>query len=247
MIHKIICRDSDELSQQFADWLVGVVKRVLTKKHRFTIALSGGSTPKKLFKLLASDSYKNRIDWSRVHCFWGDERFVPFQDEKNNARMAFEELLSKVPVKEEQVHIMPTELEPADAVKAYERILHEYFDGDEKTFDVVMLGLGDNSHTLSLFPGYPVVHEQHDWVSAFFLKEQDMYRITLTSAVVNRSSAIAYLVSGADKAAAVEAVLEGARDADQHPAQVIAAKEGETYWFLDEAAAAKLKNKKRPG
>jgi 6-phosphogluconolactonase len=235
-----IYKNVDEMSRQVADWLVGLVKTVLAKQDRFTIALSGGSTPKKLFKLLASDQYKNKIDWSKLHFFWGDERFVPFADERNNARMAYEELLDQVPVNKSQVHIMQTGLSPAEAVLDYDKILHRYFDGEDHTFDLVMLGLGDNAHTLSLFPGYEVVHEKKEWVSAFYLEEQEMYRITLTAPVVNKSAHIAYLVGGGDKASSVKEVIEGDANPDLYPAQVINPEQGELYWFLDEAAAADL-------
>ncbi|RYF42198.1 MAG: 6-phosphogluconolactonase, partial [Cytophagaceae bacterium] len=171
---------ADELSKVVADWFVELVNKVLRKQDRFTVALSGGSTPKKLFALLATDEYKNRIDWTRVHCFWGDERFVPFADDRNNAKMAYEQLLNHVPVNPEHIHIMPTEMEPADAVAAYTKVIEHYFKTSATSFDLVMLGLGDNAHTLSLFPGYPIIHEKEKVVDAFYLKEQEMYRITLT-------------------------------------------------------------------
>lgn len=236
----IVSKDSNELSKNAADWLVKNIADVLTRQDRFTIALSGGSTPKKLFELLASDAYHNKIDWRRLHFFWGDERFVPFEDDRNNAKMAFEELLNKVPVNKAQVHIMPTEMEPAEAVASYEKILHAYFDARPVSLDLVMLGLGDDGHTLSLFPGYEVVHENQKWVAAFYLKEQSMYRITLTKAIVNTASQIIFLVAGGSKANAVKEVIKGKPDADRYPAQVIRPNHDELYWFLDEAAAAGL-------
>ncbi len=239
MIQQLIYADGDELSRAYAEWLLNFIRQELVTKDRLVIALSGGSTPKKLFRLLAAEPYRSGIDWSKLHFFWGDERFVPYTDDRNNAKMAFDELLGKVPVNTDQVHIMPTDLEPADAVIAYTKILHEYFDGKKHTFDLVMLGLGDNAHTLSLFPGYPIIHEAEEWVSAFFLKEQDMYRISLTKAVVNQSACITYLVAGADKAPAVKAIIEGPVDHDLYPAQVIET-EGALIWFLDAAAAADL-------
>lgn len=238
--HRFIAKDSEALSRLFADWMVDYIKEVLARQDRFTIALSGGSTPKKLFALLAGDEYRDKIAWQRLHFFWGDERFVPFTDERNNARMTFDELLSKVPAVREQIHIMPTHLPQDEAVEEYDEILHRYFEEGGHSFDLVMLGLGDNSHTLSLFPGYDIVHENEKWVSAFFLAEQNMYRITLTAPIVNRASRVAFLVSGADKASAVKAVIAGPADPDRHPAQVIRPEYDELYWFLDEAAAAEL-------
>lgn len=236
-----IFETGDELASSFAGWLRNYIREVLKKQDRFTISLSGGSTPKKLYRLLAKDPYKEEIEWSKLHFFWGDERYVPSMDERNNARMAYDELLDHVAIVHSQVHVMRTDIPAEEAAAAYEEILHRYFDHQKTTFDLVLLGLGDNSHTLSLFPGYDVVHEQEKWVTAFFLTEQHMYRITLTAPVVNRAAAIVYLVTGADKAPAVKEVIQGKPDADHHPAQVIKATKGELLWFMDKPAAAQLK------
>lgn len=236
----IVAKNTDELSRLFADWLVEYIDETLQKQDRFTISLSGGSTPKKLYQLLATKEYAGKIDWSKMHFFWGDERFVPFTDDRNNAKMTFDELLDHVPINKEFVHVMRTDLPPDEAVEDYNIKLHRYFDGRQFTFDLVMLGLGDDAHTLSLFPGYPVIDENHNWMSAFFLEEQNMYRITLTKPVVNKSSRVAFLVSGSSKVDALKAVLYGDKNAEKYPAQVIQPVNGELYWFLDEAAAAAL-------
>ena len=236
-----ISKNSDELSVQFADWLVDYITEVLNKQDRFTLALSGGSTPKKLYKLLASDKYRSKIDWSKLHFFWGDERFVPFDDERNNAKMAFAELLDHVPVNKKHIHIMETMgPEPEESAIEYERTLHNYFDDKPNTFDLVILGLGNDAHTLSLFPGYEVVAENKKWVSALYLKEQQMYRITLTATVVNMSARVGFLVSGGDKAAALYHVLSSEHEPYLYPAQAIQPFNSELYWFYDEAAAADL-------
>ncbi len=235
----IISKDADQLSRHFADWLVSDIRNVLTTAERYTIALSGGSTPKKLFRILREPAYARQIEWKKIHFFWGDERFVPFTDERNNARMTFDELLDHVPVVKEQVHIMPTGMEPDEARVAYEQVLHQYFKG-EATFDLVMLGMGPDAHTLSLFPGYPVINEQAQWVSTFYLKEQEMHRITLTTAVVNRAAKIAFLVAGPDKAMALRQVLEGGRNPILFPSQVINPASGDLSWYVDLAAAADL-------
>lgn len=236
-----VAKNTDELSRLFADWLVEYIQDTLKKQDRFTISLSGGSTPKKLYQLLATDEYAGKIDWSKLHFFWGDERFVPFMDERNNAKMTFDELLDHVPVNKEQIHVMRTDLPPDEAVDDYDDKLHQYFDGKQFSFDLVMLGLGDDAHTLSLFPGYPVIKENDKWMSAFYLAEQKMYRITLTKTVVNKSSRVAFLVSGAAKVPALKAVLYGDKNPDKYPAQVIQPANGQLYWFLDEAAGAALR------
>jgi 6-phosphogluconolactonase len=235
-----ISKDVEALSRSFADWLVMYIKEVLSKQDRFTIALSGGSTPKKLYQLLASDTYKEQIAWEQLHFFWGDERFVPFSDIRNNAKMAFEELLDQVPVVKEQIHIMQTDVDPEASAAAYEMILHSYFDNKPHSFDLVLLGLGDNAHTLSLFPGYEVVTEHKKWVSAFYLEEQEMYRITLTAPVVNLAARVAFLISGGDKAAAVYHIIASEHEPDLYPGQIIQPFNGELYWFCDQAAAADL-------
>lgn len=236
-----VSKNSDELSVRFADWLVEYIKEVLSRQDRFTFVLSGGSTPKKLYKLLASDKYRNEVDWSKLHFFWGDERFVPFDDERNNAKMAFDELLDHVPVNKKHIHIMETMgPEPEESAVDYEKILRNYFDDKTNTFDLVILGLGNDAHTLSLFPGYEIITENKKWVSALYLKEQQMYRITLTAAVVNMASRVAFLVSGGDKAAALYHVLGSEHDPYLYPAQIIQPFNSELYWFYDEAAAADL-------
>jgi 6-phosphogluconolactonase len=254
-----IYQNIEELSQQVAEWMVDYIHKTLQLQDRFTIALSGGGTPKKLHLLLASGSFKNKIDWQKLHVFWGDERYVPFTDERNNAKMAFDTLLDHVPVPKSQIHIMRTDIDPEESAKEYEGILKRYFltdasyrqkdifkelqttDHKPQTFDLVLLGLGDNAHTLSLFPGEEVIHEKNHWVRSVFVKEINMQRITLTAPVVNLSKRIAFLVSGQDKADAVSHVILNDYTPDLYPAQVIKPVNGELYWFLDEAAAMRIR------
>ena len=235
-----VSKDIDELSSYTADWLIAYINEVLLKQDRFTIALSGGNTPKKLYRILATDPYKKKIDWKCLHVFWGDERYVPFTDEQNNARMVFEELLAHVTIPENQVHIIQTGIEPHASAKAYEELLHQYFDGKAHSFDLVLSGLGNDAHTLSLFPGYEVVTENKKWVSAFYLKEQEMYRITLTAPVINIAARVSFLISGGDKAAALYHVLTSEHDPSLYPAQIIQPFNSEIYWLADEAASADL-------
>jgi len=232
--------NADDLSAGAAKWIADCISATLQMQDRFTIVLSGGSTPKKLHMLLAASPYKEQIEWNRLHIFWGDERAVPLDDVRNNARMAFDTLLDHVPIPRNQVHIMDTKLDPESAADEYERILRRYYDETGPTFDLVLLGMGDDGHTLSLFPGKPVVHEAHKWVAAYFLREQNMFRITLTAPVVNRAHKIAFLVAGAGKADALKQVIEGDFRPDTYPSQVIDPEEGEVHWFLDREAAALL-------
>lgn len=225
-----------ELAQRAAEWVTETIERALTTQPRFTIALSGGSTPKALHALLAQPPLRNRIDWARVHVFWGDERHVPFGDERNNARMAYDTLLNHVPVRPEHIHVMRTDKEPVASMDAYARTLHQYFDGEPHTFDLVLLGMGDDGHTLSLFPGTAVIHEDVAWTSAFYLEPQAMYRLTLTAPVVNKAAAVAFLVAGAGKAHALREVLKGENNPDKYPSQRIKPELGTLTWFVDKAA-----------
>jgi 6-phosphogluconolactonase len=258
----IISKDLDELSQRVADWLVDYIRQTIEELGRFTLVLSGGSTPKKLHLLLASPLFKDRIDWQRVHFFWGDERYVPFTDERNNAKMAFDTLLDHVPVNKSQIHLMRTDIDASASAEEYESVLSSYFpeaagyivDKHETeqtakdagntavpfTFDLVLLGLGGNAHTLSLFPGEEVIHEKHKWVRAVYVKEVNMQRITLTAPVVNLARRILFLVSGQDKAEALSHILLNAYVPDLYPAQVIKPVAGELFWFVDQPAAERI-------
>lgn len=235
-----IAKDLQQLSENLAAWISNHIQEVLQEKERFTFVLSGGSTPKQLYKLLAKEPYSEMIPWEKVHFFWGDERVVPFEDERNNARMAFETLLTPVGVPQENIHIMRTDVLPEVSAEAYEKVLKEYFNNSNTTFDLVLLGMGDDGHTLSLFPGTSVVTEQNDWVKAFFLPAQHMYRVTLTAPVVNRAACVVFMATGSGKAITLKNVIEGTFNAEQFPSQLIRPQDGELHWFVDEAAAGAL-------
>lgn len=233
-------KDTKALSASLAEWINNYIQQVLAKQDRFTFVLSGGSTPKALYALLAESPYKESIPWEKLHFFWGDERAVPFEDSRNNAKMCYDELLDKVPVKAENIHIMRTDITPEESAAEYEKILNTYFESSETTFDFVLLGMGDDGHTLSLFPGTEVIHEQNALATSFFLQAQDMYRITLTAPVVNNAACVAFLAAGAGKAEVLKQVLKGNRNVDLYPSQIIQPVKGQLHWFVDEAAAALL-------
>lgn len=233
-------KDTKALSASLAEWINNYIQQVLAKQDRFTFVLSGGSTPKALYALLAESPYKESIPWRKLHFFWGDERAVPFEDSRNNAKMCYDELLNKVPVKAENIHIMRTDITPEESALEYEKIIKTYFEGSETTFDFVLLGMGDDGHTLSLFPGTEVIHEQHVQATSFFLQAQDMYRITLTAPVVNNAACVAFLAAGAGKAEVLKQVLKGEKNVDLYPSQIIQPEKGQLHWFVDEAAAALL-------
>lgn len=233
-------KDTKALSASLAEWINNYIQQVLAKQDRFTFVLSGGGTPKALYALLAESPYKESIPWEKLHFFWGDERAVPFEDSRNNAKMCYDELLDKVPVKAENIHIMRTDITPEESAAEYEKIIKTYFEGSETTFDFVLLGMGDDGHTLSLFPGTEVIHEQNTLATSFFLQAQDMYRITLTAPVVNEAACVAFLAAGAGKAEVLKQVLKGEKNVDLYPSQIIQPEKGQLHWFVDEAAAALL-------
>jgi 6-phosphogluconolactonase len=235
-----VYKNAIELSNAAAKWIADYITDTLKKQDRFTIALSGGSTPQKLHTILAAAPYKEQIDWGKLYIFWGDERAVPFEDSRNNAKMAYDTLLSHLPIPTAQIHVMRTDMEPIKSAKQYEKILHQYFDNTSHSFDLVLLGMGDDGHTLSLFPGTKVIHEKEKWATAFFLEQQDMYRITLTAPIVNQSACVLFLAAGAGKAPALKEVLKGKFNPDKYPSQIIKPVKGQLHWFVDEAATTHL-------
>ncbi len=238
-----ILPDAESVAQHAAAFITERIEQTLRSRDRFTLALSGGSTPKRLHELLSVEPYRSRIDWSRIHIFWGDERYLPFEDERNNARMAFDTLLRHVSIPEKQIHVMRTDLpDPRESSRQYEAVLHQYFDGKEQSFDLLLLGMGDDGHTLSLFPGTEVVHETERWCTSLFLKQQDMFRITLTKTIANKSACILFLTTGANKANALKEVLQGDTNINLYPSQVIQPEYGVTHWMVDKAAASLLQD-----
>ena len=228
--------DAEALAQRAAAWLT---ERALAHRGVFSIALSGGSTPKRLYEILASAAFRDRFPWSRTALFFGDERFVPPDDEASNYNMVNRALLSQVEVPSEQVHRMPTEGDPDAAARAYQRDLCAAYGSDRlepgrPLFDVVLLGLGENGHTASLFPGTPVLEERQAWVGSCIPHDAPHQRLTLTYPAIASSATVLFLVAGAGKREALAKVRAG--DPAQ-PASHIST-EGTLIWGLDEAATA---------
>ena len=211
----------------------------------FTIALSGGSTPKRLYELLADPraDYRKQLPWERMHFFWSDERPVGPDHPDSNYRMAWEAMLSRVAVPEENVHRIAGEMPIAeDAAVAYESGLRTFFriaNDEPPRFDLVLLGMGDDGHTASIFPGSEVLHEKRKLVAAPWVEKLRTYRITLTLPVLNNAATVLFLVSGEDKASMVNQVFNG--EPNTFPAQFIDPANGLLTWLFDEAAANKLR------
>ena len=232
-----IFNDLGQLNEAAAQLFVQTARTAVAQKGRFTVALTGGSSPVGLYRLLASEPYRSQVPWSEVFVFWGDERWVPLTDDLSNAKMAFETLLTHVPVPKDQIFPMWDEgVSPEDFAHVYQERLQEHLRPDG-CFDLVLLGMGGDGHTASWFPHTEVLHEYDKWVAAYFLEAQDMYRITLTIPIVNRATRVAVITYGAGKAAALHEVLHGERNIEKYPAQLIDRGEGRRVtWFVDEDA-----------
>ncbi len=239
-----LVRDPDRtaLARNAAQRFVRMARQAIAEHGQFSVALSGGSTPRELYALLAQPEFAGQVNWERVHVFWGDERDVPSDDPASNYRMAFE-TLGQLPIPAQQVHRIPTELGPEKAAVAYEQTLREFFqvEGDHSpNFDLVLLGLGANGHTASLFPQSPALQETTHWVISQYVDEVKMHRITLTAPILNAAENILFLVTGTDKAETVHAVLRGEYRPDFLPAQLIQPTHGLVVWLLDRGAASRL-------
>ena len=215
----------------------------VSARGRFTIALSGGSTPKSLYNLLATNA-RTTLPWEHTLFFWGDERHVPPTDPESNYRMVDEAMLSKVPVPPANVYRMPAENPDAEAVaETYEQTLRKVFQlgpNDVPQFDLILLGMGPDGHTASLFPGTAGLKEKSRLVIANWVEKLKTYRLSFTLPVINAARSVAFLVSGTDKAPVLKAVLEGNDPGEQYPAKLVHPKDGKLIWFLDRAAASAL-------
>lgn len=225
---------SDAAARLFAD----LAQDAITARGRFSVALSGGATPSRTYELLAQPPFRDRVPWPKVHVFWGDERCVPADDPRSNYRMARQALLDHVPIPLEQIHPIPCCEKPRAAAERYETLLQTFFGEQPPRFDLVFLGLGENGHTASLFPGTPVLEERQRWVAEVYVAEQNLFRVTLTAPLLNHAAVVVFLVAGAAKAEVLREVLEGAPNPTRLPAQLIRPRDGQLRWLIDRAAAS---------
>lgn len=240
-----ILPDAAAIARRAAEKIVEAAAIAIKERGGFTIFLAGGSTPKALYSLLASDpTFKSQFPWDKTQFFFGDERHVPPDDPESNFRMASESMLSKVPVKPEQIHRIKAEYEDAErAAQEYEQDLRSWFKpsaGQLPRFDVLLVGMGDEGHTLSLFPGTKALHDNGRWVMPNWIGKLFTTRITITAPVANNSALVIFMVTKADKALALKGVLEGPYEPEQLPSQLIQPKNGKLLWLVDTTAASKL-------
>jgi len=227
-----------EVLTNLAEYFISIGKAAIAGHGRFSVSLSGGSSPKKLYELLAT-TYKDQLEWSKVDFFFGDERNVPQTDKDSNYLMAKTALFAPLDIASSRIFAVDTSYAPEAAAKAYTTAIEEYFKSRPLAFDLILLGLGDNSHTASLFPFTPVLNDGTLSVKEVYLTDQQVYRITMTAPLINKAKHITFLVYGEAKAEAVHHVLEDVHDIENYPAQLIK-KTGDVQWFLDEAAASLL-------
>ena len=231
------------LSQAAADALVKLAKKAVNEQGRFSVALSGGSTPKPLYQALAATKRQGNLSWEKFHLFWGDERCVPPDDPDSNYHMTRESLLQHISIPQENVHRVPAEMDPRMAAFSYEETLREFFTGPLPQFDLVLLGMGEDGHTASLFPHSAGLNEEHRWFIANYAPERKTWRLTLSINAINAARNIMVLVAGGSKAGMLSEVLEGKFTPFGKPIQFIAPSDGRMVWFLDQAAASKLSGK----
>jgi 6-phosphogluconolactonase len=232
--HFEVLPDPPALARHVAEWMTAAA---LASSGPFRVSLSGGSTPKTLYGLLASDAFRQRFPWRRVFWYWGDERFVPYDHPESNYRMTREAMLDKAPVPPENIHPVPFGDSPDAAARSYEQTLQRAYganvlDPTRPLFDITLLGLGPDGHTASLLPGEQVLEEREHWVAAVSHGRPEV-RITMTYPVIESSRHVAFLVAGAEKAAMVHAIRDGGSDVPAARVRPV----GELIWFVDRAAA----------
>lgn len=245
--------DLATLAQRAAEQFAGLADHAIRKRGRFVVALSGGSTPKQMNALLAVPPLSTRVKWSKVYVFWSDERCVAPEHPESNYRMARETLLAHVPIPDKNIFRVQGELSVEEAARKYDDKLRAFYAnqpgdtipvGQLMRFDLILLGLGDDGHTASLFPGTPGIRENGRWAVAVKHDTPPLPlvdRVTFTPPLINAAANVTFLVAGAAKADRLYQVLHDPHDPDRLPAQVVRPKDGKLHWFIDAAAGAKIK------
>ncbi len=230
-----------ELQRAAAVSIVRFLNEAIIARGVASIALSGGSTPKAIYELLGAEPLRSQLDWKTVHVFWGDERCVPQTHADSNYRMTNEALLQKISIPQENVHRIQAERSPYEAAELYSEEIRKFFGSKENEFprfDVMLLGMGEDGHTASLFPGTTILNETKRFVAEVFVSRFNAYRISMSFPVINNAQVIMFLVSGTSKAKILRDVLEG--EPNRYPSQGVQPTHGDLYWLIDEAAAPHL-------
>jgi len=237
---------TQELGEAAATLVARLSARAIAERGRFTVALSGGSLPKLVGPPLAAEPLRSEIDWSAWHVFWADERWLPLNHPDSNFRLARECLFDHVKIPVAQIYPIDDSYDPSDTAKMYQAILAQLFQpppGHPPRFDLILLGMGEDGHTASLFPNHLLLHETRHWVTAITdSPKPPPDRITLTLPVINNARHVAFLAAGPGKADILPQVLESDTSSTALPARLVQPSDGELYWFVDEAAAVKLQH-----
>jgi 6-phosphogluconolactonase len=241
-----IYENTDTLARQAARYLSELSRDFIRSSGRFTLVLSGGSTPKGLYEKLAQTDGSGRIHWDSVHIFWGDERCVPPDHPESNYGSARKSLLDRIPIPPRNIHRIRGEMEPQEAAALYEKDLKAFFfpgpaaSPGVPRFDLILLGMGDDGHTASLFPGTAALHERKCWAVACHVDNTKSWRVTLTPQVINAARNVFFIVSGREKARCLKEVLQGPCRPDELPAQAVRPDAGRVIWMVDAEAASLL-------
>jgi 6-phosphogluconolactonase len=243
----IVTKDKDELSKLAAERFIDIATGSIDEQGRFVVALSGGSTPKSLNNLLASDDFRNRIDWNKVGFFFGDERDVPPDAEESNFRMANESLFTPLGIADDNIFRWRTELHDADkTVSKYQGELNSFFglksDGEFPVFDLILLGMGPDGHTASLFPHTKTLQEMIKPVAKNWVEKLQTWRFTFTFPTINNAANVIFLAAGSEKADVLKKVVDGPQNCEQFPSQCVKPHNGKLVWLVDSAAASQLDN-----
>ena len=243
-MHIAIYPDIHTLSQQAADYIVRIANESIALHGRFTIALTGGTTPGELYGLLGDEPYRSQIDWQQGHIFWGDERCVPRENPDSNFHLAQEVLLNNIAIPESHIHRMPADQSDRDAAsQAYTvEMQHTFGTSGIPSFDLIHLGMGPEGHTASLFPHQASLHEKKRLVMPVSVPKPPPDRLTFTPPLLNEARNVLFLVTGSDKADALQAVIEGEYQPEEYPAQIVRPLNGEVVWMLDRAVAQKIQS-----
>ena len=231
--------NKEALAVAAAEAFVTLSREAIAARGRFTVALSGGSTPRIVYLTLASD-FADQVDWPNVHVFWGDERAVPPNHVDSNYRMAMDTLLHHVDVPEKNIHRIKTENKPDEAAAAYIETLATAFDESPPRFDLMFLGMGDDGHTASLFPETTALNVTDQTVASNFVQKFETWRVTLTMPVINAAREIIFLICGEGKATTLNSVLNETSSAEQFPVKFVRPTDGRVRWFVDAPAASAL-------
>ncbi len=234
----LVFEDLEALSRAAAQSFYSLSRAAIAAQGRFVVALSGGSTPRRLYALLGSTPYQTTVDWRRIHLFWADERCVPSDHPESNYALLRDELLMHVPLPKNNIHRVEGEADPGEAARKYEQSIKDFYGTHIPAFDLIMLGVGEDGHTASLFPGSSALHETARIAVPVYFEKPKMSRVTLTLPIINHSSYVLFLATGGAKAKVVKNILnEG--NSEGYPAGLVRPKSGMLAWFLDREAAGR--------